>query len=410
MKKAIGLVTALFALFLMVSPVLGVECGDAVPSDKSQLETYIQSCSDKIGSLQDQQKTLKSAIALLTSRINLTQAQIASTNVQIKQLQNDIKVLGGVITDLNETLDKLSAIYAARLRQAYRTRDTNFLDIFLTSHTFASFENKLRYLQIAQKHDQIILHELESSRINLDVQKSTKEQKQAEITALKAKLARDQTTLTDQRVAKDKLLADTRNSETKYQQLLSAAQAQLAAFSRFVTSQGGATILTNQTKQDGSWGYYYNQRDSLWGNQLIGLSDVRMADAGCLITSMAMIASHYNKSLKPGDIAGNNSPFFGNTAYMNMGTWSVNGVTMSRTRLTTNSNVRSYINSELDANRPAIVGIYGSVPEHFIVIKAKNGDGDYIMNDPFVENGVNISFISHYPLSAISTVDRVTVN
>jgi len=76
---------------------------------------------------------------------------------------------------------------------------------------------------------------------------------------------------------------------------LTQAKNQLAAMRRFVTGQGGASILQNQTKCD-SWGCYYNQRDSQWGNIGIGGSSYSMAEYGCLISSIAMVASHYGKN------------------------------------------------------------------------------------------------------------------
>jgi hypothetical protein len=199
-------------------------------------------------------------------------------------------------------------------------------------------------------------------------------------------------------------LEATRNDEKRYQSLLAEAQAQKAAFSRFVSRFGGASILSNQTKCN-DWGCYYNQRDGQWGNQGIGLSDSSMANYGCLVTSMAMIASYYDKSLTPGQIAASSSPFFGSTAYMLLGSWTVNGVTMTRTRIGSSTNA---IDSELEAGRPVIVGIYGG-PDHFLVIKEKK-DGAYIMHDPFPAGAADVKFTDRYPLSAIATVDKVTVN
>ncbi len=130
-----------------------------------------------------------------------------------------------------------------------------------------------------------------------------------------------------------------------------------------------------------------------------------MKEVGCLVTSMAMIASHYGKSIKPGDIAASSNPFWSNTAYMNQGSWSVAGVTLTRTRIGSST---AKIDEELSAGRPVVVGIYGG-PDHFLVVTKKEGD-DYIINDPFPENGAGIKFTSKYPLSAISAVDRVSVN
>ena len=87
-------------------------------------------------------------------------------------------------------------------------------------------------------------------------------------------------------------MSQVQENEASAEQEYNQAVAELAGFSRFVTSQGGASILSNQTSCD-DWGCYYNQRDSQWGNILInGQSRYSMAGYGCLITSVAMVASH----------------------------------------------------------------------------------------------------------------------
>ncbi len=89
---------------------------------------------------------------------------------------------------------------------------------------------------------------------------------------------------------------------------------------------------------------------------------------------------------------------------MLQGSWTVNGTTMNRTRMSAST---ANIDNELASGRPVIVGIYGG-PDHFLVIKGKE-NGEYIMHDPFPEGAANVKFTSRYPLSAISSVDRVTV-
>lgn len=243
-KKALIFLLCCFLLSVSIGNVQAVDCEGDPPSGVEHLadiQAYQQQCESKINDLQNQQKTLKSVISLLTSKINLTQAQIFSTNAQIAQLEKDISVLGGVIDNLNQTLDELTAVFIARVQQNYKTHDIRFLDIFFASKTFASFENRLRYLQIAQKHDQIIMHELESSRLNLDAQKTSKQQKQAEITALKATLVQQQKTLAAQQQDKKQLLTETQNSEAKYQALLAKAQAELQAIESIIAGKGSET-------------------------------------------------------------------------------------------------------------------------------------------------------------------------
>lgn len=386
--------------------VRAVECGSDLPSSQQDWAQYISDCQSKLSQLAGQKQTLGSAIDYLNTQIKLTQAKISLTSTQLAQLQLDINELSGRIGSIDYSLTDLTKIFVARVRETYMYRGSP--DAFIVAQT-SGLPDIIRSIEYAKKvrdYDRTVLISLEKSRLDYNAQKDIKETKQKEVAALQAKLNSDKSALADQVTSKNKLLADTQNSEVRYQQLLSAARAQLAAFSRFVSSQGGASILSNTTKSDG-WGTYYNQRDSQWGNKFLGLSDSTMSQVGCLVTSMSMVATHYGKSLSPGDIAGSTSPFWGNTAYMNKGSWTVNGVTMNRTSLPAN---RSSIDSELAAGRPVVVGIYGG-PDHFLVIRAKNGDNDYLTNDPFPENGFNSSFLLHYPsLSIISSVDRVSVN
>lgn len=404
MKKILILISVTLSLFHSVHPVSAAVCGESVPTDEGALRTYVEDCSAKLSELSGQKATLSQALSVLTTQINLTQAKIAEQTTQLTKLEIEITDLSGKIQSLDYSLNDLSKLFVARVKSSYISASRSPLAILFSFSGLPELAKGVQYLEAVRDHDQKLLLSLEKSRLDYDQQKTTKEKKQAEIEVVKKSLDREKAALATQVAAKNKLLADTKNDEARFQSLLSQANAQLAAFRRFASNQGGATILNNQTKCD-DWGCYYNQRDSSWGNQTIGLSGETMKEVGCLVTSMAMVASHYGKTLKPGDIAASSNPFWGSTAFMNQGSWSVGGVTMTRTRIGSST---AKIDEELSAGRPVIVGIYGG-PDHFLVVTKKDGN-DYIMHDPFPENGGGIKFTSKYPLSAISAVDRVTVN
>ena len=111
----------------------------------------------------------------------------------------------------------------------------------------------------------------------------------------------------------------------------------------------------------------------------MGGSGYTMANYGCLVTSVAMVASHAGKNLKPGDIAVDSEAFVPGTGYL-YHSFSANGI-----NVTVNSASKDILDSELSAGRQVIAGLYGG-PDHFIVITRKDGD-KYIMRDPFLENG-----------------------
>jgi peptidoglycan hydrolase CwlO-like protein len=407
MKKLLLLIFGIAVFLFPTSGAYALQCGEDLPDDAPEgvVRDYVASCQSKIASSKGEQATLASAIGYLNTQISLARAEIIKTQQDLDRINLEISDLSGKIENIDYSLDDLTELFVSRVKSSYKeSKSTNIaLSLFNTSGFFDFFRH-FQYVQKIRDHDQEVLISLESARLDLDQQKSLKELKQAEVQSLKIELSSQQAVLNGQVATKNKLLADTKNDEKKYASLLSSAQSQLAAFQRFVAGQGGAGLLGSQT-QCNDWGCYYNQRDQDWGNQSIGLSSSSMREYGCLVTSMAMVASHYGKSVRPGDIAASSDPFWGTSAYMLQGSWSAAGVTMSRTRL---GSLTSHIDSELAEGRPVIVGIYGG-PDHFLVVKEKVGD-DYRIHDPFPESGSDVMFSDRYPLSAISAVDRVTVN
>lgn len=371
----------------------------------ADLEQKIKEYDEKISQLQGEQKTLSDLISYLNNKIGQSQTRIQKTNLELAQLESDIATLSGQINVLDISLDQLTDLLVNRIEAIYKHKSTtNPVTLLFSSTGLSDFFNRLHYLRIIQSQNRQIIVKTETARTNFDLQKQVKEQKQAEAEAARKRLEQEKAALASQQAAKQKLLSQTKNDEKKYQTLKAEAQRQLFAFRRFVTSQGGASILSGQTKCN-DWGCYYNQRDSQWGNMLIGNSDSSVAEYGCLITSMAMIASYYDKSIKPSDIAASPDVFVPGTAYMWQGSWTVSGITTTRTRVSMST---AKIDEEVNTGRPVIVGLF-SGPDHFIVIKGKNDQG-YIMNDPFLENGGDRPFSDKYQISDITTLDLVTVN
>lgn len=392
--------------FTHVPSALALVCGEDIPprTPEGVLNNYRDSCLIKLTELTGQEQTVTQALAILNTQISLTQVKIASTTNQLDKLKAEIGDLSSRIDSIDYSLTDLTKIFISRVRETYMYRGTP--DALLVSQVsgLPNIVRAIEYAKIIRDHDRTVLISLEKSRLDYNTQKATKEDKQKEIEALKTKLDRDKLALAGQVAAKNKLLADIKTDKTRTQQRLADAQAQLAAFSKFVSNQGGASILSGTTKTDAGWGTYYNQRDNNWGNLLLPGSNYSMATSGCLVTSMAMVLSHYGKSVSPGNITIQPELFsFGD---FRQGTLSIGGVTTSRTVV---GYSRSVLDSELTQGKPVVVGLYSSSkPQHFIVVKAKEGD-DYVINDPFPENGMNIHFTSRYPLSAIARVDRVTV-
>ncbi|MEK7525998.1 MAG: C39 family peptidase [Patescibacteria group bacterium] len=388
LPKAALMVVLLLTTYLLISipPFAGAQsCGNLEDCNK-----LIEELTGKLTTIQGQANTLSNQIKQFDTQIKLTEAKIIQT-------EETINMLGGRIDQLEVSLGSLTKAFSSRAVETYKM--ARFGDNFAfvaQADDLSGAVSRQYYLKKIQESDRDLMDRLQKAQNSYKIQKTESEQ-------LQEKLEDQKKALAAQKAAKNSLLVATKNDEKKYQQLLSEAKAQLSAFKRFTTGQGGASILTNQTKCD-SWGCYYNQRDAQWGNIGMGGSQYTVAEYGCLITSISMVASHIGKNIKPGDIAVQANTFVPGTGYL-YHSFSVNGV-----NVTINTASKSQLDSELAAGRPAIVGLYTG-PDHFIVILRKEGD-KYVMYDPFLENGgEGTKYLNDkYSVSAINSLRLVQFN
>lgn len=407
MPKYLVVVLVFLLTFFFPSRILAAESCDATACNKeTQVDSEYLRCTEnkiscwqgKVSEARDKSITLQSTITVLNGQINIQQLQVNKTQAEIDGLEKEIVDLSDRLAGLDVSLDKLSAALVERVQEHYKRQTTTPLGLLLFSDSLNNFLAQKRYLQLAQEHLSENMQQAENQRIDYDTQKTVKEEKQTEVEKKKALIVQQQSQLTSQRAAEQKLLTQTKNDETKFQQLLAEAQAELASLKNFSTSKGGGT-LPPQNSPDG---WYFSQRDERWAGVHIGGSNESVLDVGCLISSAAMIKKKFGEDVTPASIARNSSYFFSTTAYMlqpypTPSGYSYGNVGYSQSRL----------DQELEKN-PVIVklsaGPYGT---HFIVIKEKK-DGKYIMHDPW--EGYDKNFTDFYSFSQIMRISYLQKN
>ena len=390
------LFTILFAIgsfisFVFPSRSLAVSCTDSC-SDEASCTEVINECTKQISTLQSQANTLKNQIAQFDTQIKLT-------SVKITETQNKINQLGGRIDQLKDSVDSLTEAFNARVAETYKlSRFENKFIFVLTANDMTDAASRIHYLMKIQEEDNNLLQRLKDAKVNYENEKVDQEALQKELQTQKANL-------NAQKAAKNNLLAVTKNDEARYQSLLSQAKVQLASFKGFTSSRGGASILSGQTKCNDGWsGCYYNQRDSEWGNMSLGGTSYLMKDSGCFVTSIAMMASHSGKDIKPGVIAGIPA-IFTSQGDLIWAPFNVNGTSISVT-----SDSKSNLDSYVTNGKPVIAKLHYSYGDHFIVIIKKEGD-TYYMNDPYLENGYNKPLSAGgYSTSDISSLRVISFN
>lgn len=406
MRKVISLSLVLLALFLFTPSVVRAEdcdqkfqCGE---EDASCLNNLKNCWQEKVNSARSEANTLQSAISIINGQIRVQSLKIQQTVAEINSLEKEIAQLSERIEGLAISLDRLGGILIKRIRESYKQSRLPYKNNLFAADSFNNFISQYHYINVAQEQTLDIMKKTELQRLTYNQQKDLKETKQKEVEQKRKELQSQKNILDSQKASKDELLKQTRNSEAVYQQKITELNAQLASFSRFASSSG-TSLLSGQTKCD-SWGCYYSQRDAQWGNMYLSGTKYTMASSGCLVTSVAMVATHYGKSLNPSQIASSSVFASGD---LNK-TIEVNGVKITRESVCSSN---SCLDSALAEGKPVIIKLAqtgSSSGYHFIVIKEKK-DGNYIMHDPVIENGNDKNFGDHYSLGNIRRVDKVSV-
>lgn len=373
---------------------------DANNQQLTTLQSQIAEYQKQLNSIGIEKNTLQAAISTLTltqkkitTQIQVTQTKISSANLQIQKLTRSIG-------DKEETILVNQNAIAKALRNVNQGEQAALVVQIISSN---SLEQVWRAADEALQFNKALMKDIRDLR----AMRATLTANRSEVTATKATLVSLQNDLTSQKrsvnaskVSQQNLLAQTKNQESTYQKLLAAAKAELASYSAFTTNAGGSKLLANQTSCD-SWGCYYSQRDTLWGNVPLSGANSRLASEGCLVTSMAMMMTHYgHRNVTPVTInadSGNFSPFGGLLLF----TINVDGVTATRYKIAT-------IDATLATGNPVVIGIHAYGGTHYVVFTSGN-HGNYLMRDPYIANGKDINFTSHYSIASIFGITKVVV-
>jgi len=237
------IVLILISLLLgLIQPVRALEledCANKSEVDKARCLTDLTiELEAKIKEARGQQKTLASTIAYLDYTINLARASIEKNEHELKILEEEIATLAVKISRLDTNLDTISKLLVSRIGASYKR--SLFKPIYMVFATggLSDFFERNKYLQSDQQNDRVVLLELQNSKDLHEEQKKAKEAKQTEAETLRQKLAAQKTALGGQRTSKQELLDLTKNNEAKYQGLMAAARAEIAAIQSILAGYG----------------------------------------------------------------------------------------------------------------------------------------------------------------------------
>ena len=392
----------------VVSAVAADECSDFVCANIEDdderaacVDQKINCYQKKLDANKNEQQTLSGELTYIDNRIAYQETQIEKTRLEIVRAGKEVDILSARIDNLSQSMEKLAALLTQLAASSYKAQHLSSLEMFLASDNFTQAIHNKQSEELASLQTSKVLFRSMEAKLNFDQQKQEREQLQTELANKTKRLKQQQADLENQKEEKAILLAQTKNDEKVYQQLIEEARKEADSFKRFAASAGGGSCLSS-SPGDGSNGWFYSQRDPRWCRQYIGGSSMTVGEVGCYISSVTMVHKAHGGSITPSVFAANRSHFFSNTALM-VTPPAPSGFTYKRLDYFN----QDKLDSELRENRPVIVHVrtnngYGG---HFVVIISGEG-GQYTMHDPWY--GPDLSFNKYYSTGIITSMRLFT--
>lgn len=201
-----------------------------------KLEEEAQKYRQEITSKQETGKTLKEELARIDRAIKQLQRDISVTQAKIQKAGLEIEELDIEIKEKETAVAKLRSGIAGIIRAlAEEEREPLFISL-IKSRVLSDFLQQFDYLALAKEKMLASVGSLRELRVELEKQKDKAEKKKDEAEDLKKVLAGRRVAVTGERNDRNKLLAETKNQERAYQNLLREKENRIEELEREIRS------------------------------------------------------------------------------------------------------------------------------------------------------------------------------
>ena len=388
--KKVTSIVVLASMFFAVAlqSAQAVTCTDAESCNAAikVLQEKLAQGQQKINEKQQTAYSYKQALADLGSKLQTTQAQIKDTQGKISDTSTQIDQVSGYIDSEQQQLTQLQAQLESEIVQLYTESQTPQLAILLSGSSFSEVTNDMDYLKQLQDNIQKRVNDTRALQADLQQQKDNLQKQKDSLSNLHENLTGHQKDLSYQTNQTNYLLSATKAQIQSYAADQAVIKQQIAETQRKLQNLVAQAHWGNDIVSAPAESWSYNQLNYY---DTLGYSPYTVHDYGCLITSLAMVATKKGYHITPAQIA-NHPSWFTRGGYANTNAVA-SGVGLS---IQEKAGVNwATVDDELKAGRPVIVSIYlpqvGAInsdgSSHFIVIQGKVGNS-YQMQDPLGQN------------------------
>lgn len=243
MKRLFCLVLAVIFIFAPLQGALSADPLEDINQQIKEKKDAMQQLEDKINVYKkdiDHKQTeglsLKNQMALLNSRIAKTELDIQMAEVNISTLDLEIKSLDIEIKAKEQKIQKQRGIIATLLRLISVNDQKSYIKILLSSGSFSEYFDQIKYLENVNAEINRSLQQIKADRAELEAKQKIAQTKKDKMVEVKKTLVERRGQLTEQKEAKNYLLAQTKLSENKFKTLLAQLRQEYSSFDQEVAA------------------------------------------------------------------------------------------------------------------------------------------------------------------------------
>lgn len=186
-------------------------------NDIDDLLAKVKIYQDKITESKKQAVTLNNQLSILNDEIEKNELDIKITENQIQKTNLEIQTITITIDQKEKNLEKLRKQIAEFMRELYRNDQVSYVEILVMNNSFSDFFDQYQYLQNIQNNIHFALVDIQNTKSELELQKTTYEDKRKREVLLKKQLDIEKGELLAKSNEKETILNETKKSEKKFQ-------------------------------------------------------------------------------------------------------------------------------------------------------------------------------------------------
>ena len=255
-KKVIKSIVIIAIIFILM---LSSDIMIALATTQSDLDEI----DNKIDQTKKEIEQVEHALTGALAQVQSLNAEIAEYETEISDLNAEIDEVNGQIDQAEKDLKQAEEDYAHqqklledRLVAIYKTGDTTYLDVLLSSKDIADFISKYHYVSKIAECDQNLLNQIEKNRISIEESKKLLETSKEQIEALKKNKESTANSLKASQAVKQSYVDQLNDEEKALQEDLEeferdkkAIQEELARIAR--ENNGGKEVVAGSPSEAG---------------------------------------------------------------------------------------------------------------------------------------------------------------